>query len=198
MFKPLRVSARKVTIALTFVVFLFSISSVNAQNPRSDTAVCAVAANFTFAQTCTDQNGDPWKLLQYRQIGPFRGGRVAAVAGVRVSRMFIISARRAAAFGKQPMPGSIGFRFRTIFSKPVRSARLRLPILIRILFMSEWANRPSAAMFRTATAFINRWTAARPGNISAWRFAADRRIRVHPKNPDIVYVAAMGHLWGEQ
>ena len=42
-----------------------------------------------------------------------------------------------------------------------------------------------------------RGCAARPGATSACRTAYHiGAVRVHPKNPDIVYVAALGHLWG--
>ena len=37
---------------------------------------------ISFVPAHSQTKNDPLKLLQYRQIGPFRGGRVSAVAGV--------------------------------------------------------------------------------------------------------------------
>ena len=53
-------------------------------------------------------------------------------------------------------------------------------------------------MPRTATASTNRWTRGKTWKQRRARRTAIRsaRVRVHPKNPDIVYVAALGHVWG--
>ena len=51
---------------LSYVLFLFLLAiSIQAQTP-----------------TASPSPEDPWKALQFRLIGPFRGGRVTAVAGV--------------------------------------------------------------------------------------------------------------------
>ena len=60
MSKPRFVSTRKVKIFLSFALLFVSFLSLSAQTKKDD----------------------PLKLLQYRQIGPFRGGRVSSVAGV--------------------------------------------------------------------------------------------------------------------
>ena len=65
--------------------------------------------------------------------------------------------------------------------------------------MSAWASRISAAMPRMATAFINPPTRAKPGKTSVSRIRYHiGAVRVHPTNPDIVYVAALGHLFGPE
>ena len=52
-------------------------------------------------------------------------------------------------------------------------------------------------MPRTATAFTNRSTPAGRGRTWVCRTATtSAQSAIHPKNPDIVYVAALGHLWG--
>jgi hypothetical protein len=41
------------------------------------------------------------------------------------------------------------------------------------------------------------WTPEKPGNTSVFGDTRQiSRVRIHPKNPDIAYVAAIGHLWG--
>ena len=83
MFKPLRVSARKVTIALSFVVFLFLISSIKAQTPTPTPQFAPAPQTSPAPKTApVGKPEDPLELFQYRQIGPFRGGRVTAVAGI--------------------------------------------------------------------------------------------------------------------
>ena len=45
-------------------------------------ALSAISTISAVAQTQTAQETDPLKAFQYRSIGPYRGGRSAAVAGV--------------------------------------------------------------------------------------------------------------------
>jgi hypothetical protein len=44
--------------------------------------VLALSAISVYAQTQTPSESDPLRAFQYRSIGPYRGGRCAAVAGV--------------------------------------------------------------------------------------------------------------------
>ena len=62
---------------------------------------------------------------------------------------------------------------------------------------SAWARRSCAATSSRATASTSPSTAARPSRTSdSRRRMAIARIRVHPSNPDIVYVAALGNPYG--
>ena len=48
-------------------------------------------------------------------------------------------------------------------------------------------------------AFTNRPMAAKPGLTVGWPTPAILgKVRIHPKNPDIVYVAALGHAFGQE
>src|SRR6185436_14147126 len=85
---------------------------------------------------------DALKVLQWRSIGPFRGGRSTAVAGV----------------ASQPMVFYFG--------------------------------GTGGGVWKTTDGGMN-WK-----NIGLADTRQISRIRVHPKNPDIVYVAAQGHVWG--
>src|ERR687885_2712190 len=68
MFKTLRTSRQSTVLCLAFAFTL--------------------AATPLHAQTAaTAKPPDPLKALQYRSIGPYRGGRSAAVAGVRSQPM---------------------------------------------------------------------------------------------------------------
>ncbi len=95
MFKSLCVSAQKVKIVLSLVFLLFSFGSAMAQTPTPEQMPRTPGATPTprFApspqtsptpdiSTATAKKENPLRLFQYRQIGPFRGGRVTAVAGI--------------------------------------------------------------------------------------------------------------------
>jgi hypothetical protein len=61
----------------------------------------------------------------------------------------------------------------------------------------EPASRTFATACRSATAFTNPLTAARRG--STWVLKDSERISaiaIHPQNPDIVYIGALGHAFG--
>jgi hypothetical protein len=51
---------------------------------------------------------DPWKAIQWRLIGPFRGGRSTAVAGVASQPLVYYFGGTAAAFGKQRRRHQLG------------------------------------------------------------------------------------------
>ena len=64
--------------------------------------------------------------LRWRSIGPFRGGRVTAVAGIAArSRSSTTWAPPAAASGRPMTPARPGRTSRTVSSRPARSARSR-------------------------------------------------------------------------
>src|SRR5229473_2709612 len=141
---------------------------------------------------------DALKVLQWRQIGPFRGGRSTAVAGVASQPMVFY-------FG-----GVGGGVWKTIDGG------------------INWQAVSDGSVFGTASVgaiglsdsdpnviYVGMGESPIRGNVShgdgvykstdggkTWkRTGLDdtrqiSRIRVHPKNPDIVYVAAQGHVWG--
>ena len=104
----------------------------------------------------------------------------------------------AAGSGRRSTAARTGSRCRTRTSRPGsvgahRGRRIRPERHLR----RAWARRRSAATSRTATASTSRPTPARRGG--TWASADTRqiaRVRVHPTEPDLVYVAALGHVWG--
>ncbi|HYW74114.1 MAG TPA: hypothetical protein VE961_24030 [Pyrinomonadaceae bacterium] len=140
---------------------------------------------------------DPLKVLQWRQIGPFRGGRVTAVAGV----------------ASQPMV----FYFGGVGGGVWKTSDGGI----------NWEAISDGAAFGTSsvgaiglsdsdpnTIYVGMGESPIRGNVShgdgvykstdagkTWKHIGLEdtrqisRIRVHPKNPDIVYVAAQGHVW---
>ncbi|HEX7531346.1 MAG TPA: hypothetical protein VF333_09395, partial [Pyrinomonadaceae bacterium] len=73
MFKSLRASLLSSFVAAllpSLLMAMLSVISVSAQRRQPS------------APASTQSQADPLKALQWRQIGPFRGGRSTAVAGV--------------------------------------------------------------------------------------------------------------------
>ena len=86
---------------------------------------------------------------------------------------------------------------RQVLQELVGRRRRGLASRIRTSSTSAWARPSCAAMSCRATASTSRPTPARRGRTSgSRRRRAIARIRVHPTNPDIVYVAALGDPYG--
>ena len=179
--KPLCVSARKVEIFLSFaLLFVFFASSVSAQ-----TNIAAPA-----------KKDAPLKLFQYRQIGPFRGGRVGAVSGVSGQpNVYYFGATGGGVF--KTTDGGVNW-------SPVSDDYFKTGSVGAIDVSQSDPN----------TIYVGMGEETVRGNVSHgdgvyksvdggknWKFVGlgdtrqIGRIRIHPKNPDIAYVAAIGHLW---
>ena len=173
---------------LPIVLLLGSLSgSVDAQRRQQTTE----------STSATGQT-DALKALQWRQVGPFRGGRSTAVTGVATQPMVFY-------FG-----GTGGGVWKTIDGG------------------INWQAVSDGSVFGTGSVGAIGLSDSDPnviyagmgespicGNVShgdgvykstdggkTWKHTGLEdtrqisRIRVHPKNPDIVYVAAQGHVWG--
>ena len=135
--------------------------------------------------------------LRWRSIGPARGGRSIAVAG-SASRPneYYFGATGGGLWkttdgGVTWRPVSDGF-FKSSSVGAVAVSESKPDVVYAGMGESS-----CAATSSRATASTSRPMPARRGRTSASRRRmADRRIRVHPANPDIVYVAALGDPYG--
>jgi photosystem II stability/assembly factor-like uncharacterized protein len=162
----------------------------------------APAAQAADAQKDKDKDDGedkgPWKGLQYRLVGPFRGGRVVAVSGV-VGQDNVYYFGGAAGGVWKTTDG--GLNWRPIFDKQKEASPA-----IGALAVSQ--SDPNVIYVGTGEACIR-------GNIvggngvyksidagKTWKSVdladthAIGRIAVHPTNPDVVFVAALGHPFG--
>ncbi len=141
----------------------------------------------------------PWKNLQYRLVGPFRGGRVVAVAGVVGQDNIYYFGSTAGGVWKTT---DGGLNWKPIFDKQKDASPA-----IGAIVVSE--SDPNVIYVGTGEACIR-------GNIvggngvyksidagKTWKFVgladthAIGRLAVNPKNPDIAFVAALGHPFGD-
>jgi len=146
----------------------------------------------------SQQQGDPLlRDLRFRLIGPFRGGRSVAVAGVP-------SDPKTYYFG-----GTGGGVWKTT------DAGLSWLPVSDAFFKTGSVGAIAVAPSDPNTIYVGMGEACVRGNASngdgvyksvdagrTWRNVGLQQtyhigaVVVHPKNPDIVYVAALGHLWG--
>jgi photosystem II stability/assembly factor-like uncharacterized protein len=190
------------------IVLVFTITPALAQKKKSKAPATATEANQAAQPTPAaapagqqddEENKGPWKALTYRLVGPYRGGRVLAVSGV-------VGQDGTYYFGG--VAGGVwkttdgGLNWTPIFDKQKDASPS-----IGSLAVSE--SDPNVIYVGTGEACIR-------GNIvggngmyksidagKTWKFIgladthAIGRVIVNPKNPDVAFVAALGHPFGE-
>jgi photosystem II stability/assembly factor-like uncharacterized protein len=181
MFKTCRASRKNVILCLAFALTV-SATSLNAQNSTPQ----------------KPKETDLLKPLQYRSIGPYRGGRCAAVAGVASQpSVFYYGATGGGVW--KTTDGGINW-------ESVSDGSVFGTGSVGAIAVSD--SDPNVVYVGMGESPIR-------GNVShgdgvyksmdagkTWKRLGLEdtrqipRIRVHPKNPDLVYVAALGHVWG--
>ena len=166
-------------------------------------ALLAVAAWFAInvdaqRRQPTNTAVEALKVLQWRSIGPFRGGRSTAVAGVASQPMVFYFGGTGGGVWKTT-DGGINWE----------------PVSDGSVFGTGSVGAIGLSDSDTNVVYVGMGESPIRGNVShgdgvykstdagkTWKHIGLEdtrqisRIRVHPKNPDIVYVAAQGHVWG--
>ena len=135
--------------------------------------------------------------LKWREVGPFRGGRVAAVTGVPGDRNTYYFGATGGGVWKSTDAGrtwknvSDGFFGGSIGAVAVSESGPQRRLRRR--------RRGDGARQRLAR---RRACGSRPTPGKTWKHSGSTdarqiaRIRIHPKDPDLVYVAVLGHVFG--
>ncbi len=203
MSKSLSTLPRKVIALLIFAAVLFLFSPVEAQNPAPTVTPAPKFApspqtspSPQVSASPSGKPGDPLKLLQYRLVGPFRGGRVGAVAGVASQpNVYYFGATGGGVWkttdgGKNWSPVSDQF-FKTGSVGAIAVSESDPNIIY--VGMGEETLRGNVSHGDGVYKSVD--------GGKSWKFTGlgetrqIGRIRVDPKNPDIAYVAAIGHIW---
>ncbi|MCK4557060.1 MAG: glycosyl hydrolase, partial [Candidatus Aminicenantes bacterium] len=168
-----------------FCVLLLLLTSISSQGKQSS------------EKKALKYNEDVYKTMQWRCIGPYRGGRATAVAGITGEPYTYYFGSTGGGVWKTEdgginwIPVSDGF-FKTGS--------------VGAIAVSEWDSN---------VVYVGMGEAPIRGNVShgdgmykstdagkTWKHiglsntSQISRIRIHPRNPDLVYVAALGHIYG--
>lgn len=152
---------------------------------------------FSQSNVSPPKKDNPLKNLQYRLIGPFRGGRVGAVEGVASQpNVFYYGA----AGGGLWRSSDAGANWTNISDGWLKTGN------IGAIDVAD--SDPSIIYVGTGEETVRGNVASGDGvyksvdggkswkNIGLTDTQQISRVRVNPKDPNIVYVAAIGHLWG--
>jgi photosystem II stability/assembly factor-like uncharacterized protein len=153
---------------------------------------------FVLLTTPLYAQSDLLKQLQYRSIGPYRGGRSAAVTGVPSQPGVYYYGATGGGVWKST---DGGINWESVSDNSV--------------FGTGSVGAIAVADSDPNTIYVGMGESPIRGNVShgdgvykstdagkTWKRIGLEdtrqipRIRIHPKNPDIVYVAALGHVWG--
>ncbi|MEO8347900.1 MAG: glycosyl hydrolase, partial [Acidobacteriota bacterium] len=135
--------------------------------------------------------------LEFRNIGPYRGGRVTAVAGVRGQPLVYYQGATGGGVWKTTDGGSNWVPVSDKFFKTGSVGGIGVaesdPNVVYV-GMGEAPIRGNVShgdgVYKSTDAGKT-WK-----NVGLEKTYQIARVRVHPKNPDLVYVAALGHVWG--
>ena len=135
-----------------------------------------------------------WSGMKYRQIGPFRGGRVTAVTGVPSEPYTFYMGSTGGGVWKTTDAGhswqNVSDGFFPVASMGAVEVALSDPNIV-------WAGTGSSKIRSNVSIGRGIYKSTDAGK--TWTFMGLRdvgqiaTIRVHPTNPDIVYVAAQGN-----
>ena len=164
-------------------------------------ALClAVAAPAAAAPATTDKArtfSDQIAGMEFRCIGPYRGGRVTAVAGVRNDPLTYYFGGTGGGVWKTTDAGAnwepVSDKDFTTGSVGAIAVSESDPNVIYV----GMGESPIRGNFSHGDGV---WKSTDAGR--SWRNVGLRdsrqiaRVRIHPANPDLVYVAAQGHAWG--
>ncbi len=140
---------------------------------------------------------DPLKDLKFRLIGPFRGGRVGAVEGVETQPSLYYYGATGGGVWKTTDSGTTWINVSDGYFKTGSVGAIDAadsdPNIVYV-GMGEETVRGNVSsgdgVYKTVDGGKT-WV-----NIGLGDTQQISRVRVHPKDPNIVYVAALGHLWG--
>ncbi len=135
--------------------------------------------------------------VKYRLIGPFRGGRSAAVTGSTKSKTTFFFGATGGGVWKTTDGGSNWNNISDKYFGSTIGAVALAPSDESIIYVGEGENTMRG---NVSEGLGGIWRSDDAGK--SWRNLGLKdsrhiiRIVIHPKNPDVVWVAAMGHLFG--
>ncbi len=148
------------------------------------------------AQSPSDPDQALFDSLQFRSIGPFRGGRSAAVTGVADNPMLYYMGATGGGVWKTEDAGSSWRNISDGFFGGSIGAVAVAPSNPNVLYVGGG----EVTVRGNVSHGYGMWRSSDAGK--TWKKIGLEdshhipRVRVHPNDPDTVFVAAMGHLYG--
>ena len=174
------------------------------RNTLSLLLVCGLFfVNISFAEDGLNKNSYPidpgfFQSLKWRDIGPFRGGRSCTVAGVTSQPYTFYLGTTGGGVWKTKNAGASWenisdgfFNTTTIGSIDVSESDPN------VVYVGTGESPPRGMKISHGDGVYKSTDAGK-----TWKHIGLRntrqisRVRIHPKNPDVVYVAAQGNIWG--
>src|SRR5688572_32216567 len=149
------------------------------------------------AATATSNNDAFLSKVKYRLIGPFRGGRSAAAAGSYQNKNTFYFGATGGGVWKTTDGGSNWKNISDKYFGGTIGAVAVAPSDENILYVGEGENTMRG---NVSEGLGGMWRSDDGGR--SWKYIGLKdgrhivRILVHPRNPDVVWAAVMGHLFG--
>ncbi len=160
-------------------------------------SVAAQKTKTVTAPAAENKADELLKTLKYRLIGPFRGGRSAAVAGSYTNKTTFYFGGTGGGVWKTADGGSNWTNISDKYFGSSIGAVAVAPSDEAIIYAGEGENTMRG---NVSEGLGGMWRSEDGGktwkNIGLKDSRHIIRIVIHPRNPDIVWVAAMGHLFG--
>lgn len=170
-------------LILLFCFLVLPTTELNAQRKKNN------------KQLTTDFSEDYYNSIQWRLVGPFRGGRSGTVAGVINEPDIYYMGTAGGGVWKTEDAGNSWFNISDGYFGGSIGAVAVADSDPNIVYVGEGEQ----TLRGNVSSGKGIWKSADAGK--TWSFIGLKdsehisRIRIHPKNPDLVYVAAIGNLW---
>lgn len=181
--------------ALVLACVITAVAALGAQQP--DQAAKPAAQSNQAAKPAAPSLSDQFPGLEFRNIGPFRGGRVTAVAGLPDEPLVYYFGATGGGLWKTTDGGATWKPLADKFLKTSSVGAVAIAESDPNVIFAGMGQAPirgntshGDGVYKSTDAGAT-WT-----NVGLQDTQQISRVRIHPKDPDIVYVAAQGHVWG--
>jgi photosystem II stability/assembly factor-like uncharacterized protein len=164
---------------------------------RSFRLLALAIAVAAIGQPITGQPAQLATALRWRSIGPYRGGRVTAVAGIATQPLVYYMGSTGGGIWKT---GDAGVTWNNVSDGFVRAGSVGAVSVAESNANIVYAGMGEACLRGNLSSGDGIYKSTDAGR--TWTHAGlpdssqIARIRIHPANPDVVYVAAVGHPYG--